>query len=46
MNWLMLASAALNFGAGVWAAAVSHDWGLAALYTMWGAGNLIMAFRG
>lgn len=46
MNWIMIASAALNVGAAVWAATVSRDLWLAVLYAMWGAGNVIMATRG
>jgi hypothetical protein len=46
VNWIMVASAGLNVGAAVWAAIVSRDLWLAVLYTMWGAGNLIMAFKG
>jgi len=42
----MVTSGLLNLGAGVWAVLQSHDWKLAAVYTMWGVGNIIMASKG
>lgn len=45
MNYFMLASGVLNFGAVIWALAHGH-WDMGIVYGGWAVGNVVLSFKG